>query len=400
MKIFQINTTLNWGSTGRIAEEIGILIQEKGNESYIAYGRFSNPSQSKIYHIGNKFDFFYHAIQTRLYDKHGLASQKATKKLINYIKEVQPDIIHLHNIHGYYVNYKILFDYLSKVKIPIVWTLHDCWSFTGHCAYYSFIKCNRWETGCHHCVQKKSYPATYLFDNSLNNFKKKKKVFTSLNRLTIVPVSNWLAEEVKKSFLNEYPIHVIHNGIDLDVFKPNTNFRTICNTNNSFTILGVASVWEKRKGLTDFIQLRSYLSNDYTIILVGLSKQQIEKLPQGIIGIQRTNCIQELVDLYSAADVFFNPTWEDNFPTTNLEALACGTPVITYKTGGSVEAIDEQTGFVVEQGDLETTVQILKRLKSEGKEKYKFPCRQRAVRLYNKNERYEEYIQLYNSLLK
>lgn len=399
MKIFQINTTSNWGSTGRIAEEIGLLIKEKGNESYIAFGRYSNPSQSKIYHIGNKQNFYSHALQTRIFDNHGLASKDATKKLIDYIESIQPDIIHLHNIHGYYLNYKILFNYLSNIEIPIVWTLHDCWSFTGHCAHYSFIKCERWKTGCHHCPQKKRYPASYFLDRSSENYLNKKNIFTSLKKMTIVPVSYWLANEVKESFLNNYPVNVIYNGIDLETFKPKDVSKENNKLGDKFIILGVASVWEERKGLPDFFKLRSLLSFDYIIILIGLSKKQIDELPKGIIGIQRTNNVHELAEYYSVADVFFNPTWEDNFPTTNLEALACGTPVITYKTGGSVEAIDEQTGFVVEQGDLEATVQILNSLKTEGKEKYQLVCRERAVRLYNKNERYEEYIQLYNSLL-
>lgn len=399
MKIFQINTTSNWGSTGRIAEEIGLLIKEKGNESYIAFGRYSNPSQSEVYHIGNKQNFYCHALQTRIFDNHGLVSKNATKKLIDYIESIQPDIIHLHNIHGYYLNYKILFNYLSNIEIPIVWTLHDCWSFTGHCAHYSFIKCERWKTGCHHCPQKRRYPASYFLDRSSENYLNKKNIFTSLKKMTIVPVSYWLANEVKESFFNNYPVNVIYNGIDLETFKPKDVSKDNNKLGDKFIILGVASVWEERKGLPDFFKLRSLLSFDYIIILIGLSKKQIDELPKGIIGIQRTNNVHELAEYYSVADVFFNPTWEDNFPTTNLEALACGTPVITYKTGGSVEAIDEQTGFVVEQGDLEATVQILNSLKTEGKEKYQLVCRERAVRLYNKNERYEEYIQLYNSLL-
>ena len=400
MKILQINTTLNWGSTGRIAEEIGLLIQENKSESYIAYGRYNNPSQSNSYHIGNKFDFYFHALQTRLFDNHGLASKKETEKLIKYIKEIQPDIIHLHNIHGYYINYKILFSFLSKLNKPIVWTLHDCWSFTGHCSHFSYKKCYRWKTQCNNCPEKRNYPASYFIDRSKLNFLDKKEAFTSINKMTIVTVSKWLSDEVKSSFLQKYPVKTIYNGINLDTFKPTENTIKAKEFINKFVILGIASVWTERKGYNDFINLRSLLPSDYIIILIGLSKQQIKKLPKGIIGIQRTNSIQELAEYYSLANVFFNPTWEDNFPTTNLEALACGTPVITYHTGGSIEAIDENTGFIVEQGDLNTTVQKIKFIKSEGKEKYKTPCRQRATQFYNKNERYEEYIELYNSILK
>ena len=399
MKILQINTTLNWGSTGRIAEEIGLLLQDKGFESYIAYGRYNNPSRSKTYQIGNKFDVYFHGLLTRIFDNHGLGSKNATLKLVNYIKEIQPDIIHLHNIHGYYVNYQILFNLLSKLDIPIVWTLHDCWSFTGHCSHFSYENCERWKTICYNCPQQRNYPGSFIMDRSKQNYIDKKKAFTSIKNLTIVTVSKWLENEVKSSFLKNFPIKTIYNGINLETFKPTPSLEKNKEFNNKFVILGLASVWTERKGFNDFKKLRSLLSTDYIIILIGLSKKQIKELPEGIIGIQRTNSIQELAEYYSLANVFFNPTWEDNFPTTNLEALACGTPVITYKTGGSIEAIDEKTGFIVDQGDLNTTVQIIEKLKSVDKEKYKISCRQRAIQFYNKNERYEEYIKLYNSIL-
>ena len=399
MKIFQINTTLNWGSTGRIAEEIGILLQNQGNDSYIAYGRYNNPSQSMDICIGGKLDFYFHALQTRLFDKHGLSSTNATKKLLKQIESVNPDIIHLHNIHGYYVNYQLLFAYLSKFNVPVVWTLHECWSFTGHCSHFSFINCDRWKTGCHHCPQKRNYPASILFDRSKNNYRDKKNAFASLKNMTIIPVSNWLANEVRQSFLKKYPIKVIHNGIDLEVFKPHKANMKL-DIKGKYVVLGVASGWEERKGLKDFIKLRSLLSSEFSIVLIGLKKKQIESLPEEIIGIPRTNSVKELAEYYSMANVYFNPTWEDNFPTTNLEALACGTPVITYRTGGSIEAVDDKTGFIVEQGDLNMSVEIIQKICKEGKEKYTNACRQRAVRLYNKNDRYEEYIQLYNSLLR
>lgn len=399
MKVFQINTTLNWGSTGRIAEEIGGLLISQGNDSYIAYGRYNNPSKSKDICIGAKWDFYFHALQTRLFDNHGLNSTYATKKLLKQIETIKPDIIHLHNIHGYYLNYQLLFDYLSKVNTPVIWTLHDCWSFTGHCSYYFFINCVKWKTGCYHCPQKNSYPASMLLDRSRNNYRDKKNAFTSVKNMTIIPVSNWLANEVKQSFLSKYPIKVIHNGIDLEVFKPLLTNKKL-GIKGQYVVLGVASGWEERKGLKDFIKLRSLLSTEYTIVLIGLKKKQIESLPEGIIGVLRTNSVKELAEYYSMANVYFNPTWEDNFPTTNLEALACGTPVITYRTGGSVEAVDDETGFIVEQGDLNMSIEIIQTICKEGKEKYTDACRQRTVRLYNKNDRYKEYIQLYNSLLR
>lgn len=402
LKLFQINTTYSWTSTGRIAVEIGQKVMEYGWKSYIAYGRYIIPGTSHAIKIGNKLDVYNHVLQTRLWDLHGLASKRATLQLIQKIKEVQPDIIHLHNIHGYYLNYPILFDFLASVDIPIVWTLHDCWTFTGHCAYYTYAKCERWKSGCHHCPQKKAYPATLFLDNSSFNYELKKKYFTRLKNLTLIPVSNWLKNELKQSFLKNYPIQVINNGIDLKIFKPSEpTYKSKNGLEGKYIVLGVASVWEDRKGLNDFISLNKVLSDKYQIILVGLSPKQIKALPDSIIGINRTNNIHELAELYATADVFVNPTWEDNFPTTNLEALACGTPVITYRTGGSIEAIDDQTGTIVNPGDIENLAKGIEKIcNREDYREMSNSCRERAVRLYDKQQRYEAYYQLYLNLLK
>lgn len=399
MKLLQINSTLNWGSTGRIAEEIGKAVLSKGWESHIAYGRYCNNSVSQVIKIGNKWDVYNHVLQTRLFDNHGLTSRKATKYLIRQIKEISPDIIHLHNIHGYYLNYQLLFDFLSKIDIPIVWTLHDCWLFTGHCSHYSCIGCKRWRTLCHDCPQEKAYPSSWLMDRSEQNFRDKLYAFTSVKNMTLVPVSEWLAVELQQSFLKDYPIQVIYNGIDTDEFSPLHIKKNNLGLEDKFTILGVASVWSSRKGLADFIKLRKILSDDYNIVLIGLDEKQIKHLPKGVIGIKRTNSVQELAAYYSVSDVFLNPTWEDNFPTTNLEALSCGTPVITYRTGGSTEAIDADTGFVVEQGDISTVRNVVRLVEKSGKHRWSLACRKRAVKLYDKRERYLEYLQLYEKII-
>ena len=399
IRLLQINSTLNWGSTGRIAEDIGLALMTEGGESYIAYGRNANVTKSNAIQIGTKRDIYNHVLQTRLLDRHGLASKKATKKLIKEIIKINPDIIHLHNIHGYYLNYPILFEYLSSIQTPIVWTLHDCWTFTGHCAYYSFHNCNKWKKGCHKCPQIRRYPSSWGVDMSERNFFKKNVLFTSVKNLTLIAVSDWLSNEVKYSFFKKFPIKTIHNGIDIDTFKPSIKTKEDLNLFSKFTILGVASIWEKRKGLDDFYALNNKLDKEFQIILIGLTEKQIKELPEGIIGIQRTNSIQELATYYSIADVFFNPTWEDNFPTTNLEALACGTPVITYRTGGSPEAIDKDTGYSIEQGDLDTAIKAIYTIKECGKIKYSNLCRKRAIDYFNKKERYAEYLQLYKELL-
>ena len=395
-KLLQINITANWGSHGRIAEEIGQLALSQGWESHIAYGRWANSSQSQLYHIGSMWDERWHGLQSRLFDNHGLASKRATQKLIEEIERISPDIIHLHNIHGYYLNYALLFDFLSKANVPAVWTLHDCWALTGHCSHFMYTGCKKWKTGCYDCCEKGEYPASLWIDNSRRNYALKKKFFNSVPNLTLITVSDWLSGVVAESFLKEQQLKRIYNGIDLSVFCP----RQGCAGKVGKQILAVASKWTERKGLSDIFQIRRLLPSDYSVTIVGLATEQVKTLPAGIIGITRTNSVGELADYYAQADVFINPTYEDNFPTTNLEALACGTPVITYRTGGSPEAIDEQTGIVVDTGDVNSLAEgICKLCNDPNQEERRNLCRQRAVLLFNKNDRYQEYLDLYNRLL-
>lgn len=399
-RLLQINSVVNSGSTGRIAEEIGQTAINYGWQSYIAYGRNPKESKSELIRIGSNLDVKLHGIKTRLFDKHGLGSKKATKRLIKEIQNINPDIIHLHNIHGYYINIKILFDFLKEYNKPVVWTLHDCWTITGHCPHFVFIGCEKWKTQCYKCPQKKDYPSSLFIDRSRKNYMLKKRLFTSVSNLTLVPVSNWLGDILKESFLNKYPIKVINNGISTGVFKPvNSNFREKYNLQSKFILLGVTNIWSSTKGLDDFIKLDQKLEENYQIVLVGLTKKQKKDLPSNIIGIERTESVQELVEIYSVSDVFLNLTYQDTFPTTNLEALGCGTPVITYKTGGSPEAIDEKTGIVVEQGDMDGLIQAIKTIKTNGKKYYTDECLSRVERLYRKEDRYLDYIHLYEELL-
>lgn len=401
MKVLQINVTSNWGSTGRIVEDIGNLIKKSGDESYIAYGRNNNPSNSITIKVGNDSEIYFHILATRLLDRHGLASKKGTKELIKEIIKINPDIIHLHNIHGYYLNYKILFEYLSKTNITIVWTLHDCWAYTGHCAFYSYENCNRWKTECHHCPQLKKYPISWYKDRSRKNFIDKLKAFTSIKNMTLVPVSNWLGKEIESSFLKKYPVKVIHNGIDLNVFCPQKPFKTINNIpiNDKFVILGVASVWDDRKGLADYIQLRKLLPAEFIIVLIGLNQQQISKLPPGIIGISRTNNSQELAQYYSTADVYANFSVEETFGLTTCESLACGTPVIVYNATACPEIVSEETGYITDIKDFNSIRDKIYAIKNKGKESYSIACRRRAEMLYNKEYCYSQYIKLYKSLI-
>lgn len=399
MKVLQINSVCGIGSTGRIATDIDEILKEKGHESYVAYGRDNPKDCDTSIRIGSTFDNYIHVGITRVFDKHGFGSKKATENFISVINRINPDVIHLHNIHGYYLNIKLLLGFLKKIKKPIVWTFHDCWPFTGHCAYFDYINCNKWKTECNKCPLKKEYPASLLIDNSKDNYYTKKELFNGIENLTIVTPSDWLANLVKESFLKDYRVKVINNGINLDVFRPtNSDFREKYDFKNKFIILGVASIWEKRKGYKYFIDLSKQLGNDEVIVMVGLTENQKNELPKNIIGITRTNSVKELAEIYSTADVFINPTLEDNFPTTNLEALACGTPVITFNTGGSIESVDKNTGFVVEKGSVDELIEKVRIVKEKGKLSYSNYCVQRAYSLYDKKDRFNDYINIYNNL--
>jgi len=396
MNILQINTVYKTGSTGRIAQELNNIILNNGWQSYIAYGRGVH-NEDNVIRIGNDIDMYMHALGTRIFDKHGLYSEKVTVDFIKRIEKLNIDIFHLHNIHGYYLHFPTLFQYLKDKKV--IWTLHDCWPFTGHCAYYDFVQCNKWQDECCTCPQKKSYPSSFLFDNSRENFKLKKEYFSSLSNLTIITPSRWLENEVKKSFLAKYPMKTIHNGIDADIFKPTkSSFKNIYNIQNQFVILGVANVWDERKGLQYFLDISKNLESDEIIVLVGLNEKQQRSLPKSILGFKRTDSVEELVDIYSMADVFVNPTLEDNFPTTNLESLACGTPVITFDTGGSVESIDKNTGYIVPKEDIFGLYKAIKKVKSKGKKSFSTSCREKALLMFDKNKNFEQYIKLYEAL--
>lgn len=560
-KLLQINVTANWGSTGKIAEQIGLKAMESGWDSYIAYGRMMNPSKSNLIKIGTQWDVYCHYALSKFFDMEGLASKRATRKLVKEIERIEPSVVHLHNIHDHYLNYPILFEYLSVHNIPVVWTQHDQWGTTGHCAY-NMEGCEKWKTGCYDCP----LASKWSLDKSKRNYELKKKWFTTIKKAIIVPVSDWLRNELEQSFLSKYPIHVIKNGIDIDVFKPkvfdirekygiggkkiilsvasvwsdgkgiadfirleeklpkewvivmvgkidsknlpegiinihqtqdqielaevysaanvyvslsssetfgltiaeamacgtpaivydntaqpelvtpqtgevvrqgdidgilnalqrfeikSVRMSDLCrehavkflDKNKSYSsyislynklsgggkkvILGVAFPWSERKGLKDFVRLQKLLPENYLIVLVGVSSEQQEVLPDGIIGIQRTQNQRELAQMYSMADVFLNLTYQDNYPTTNLEAMACGTPVITYRTGGSPESVDEETGAVVEQGDIEAVASEIKRLTNLEKDNLSIACRKKALKLFDAKNAFAQYISLYNKL--
>lgn len=353
MKVIQINMTHAIGSTGNIVKNIENAIKERNWESFVGCGNLKERNDN-IYKIGTDAAHTISIIKTRLLGRHGFYNKRSTKKFLEWVDNIKPDIIHLHNIHGNYINVKLLFEYLKAYGKSVVWTLHDCWSFTGNCAYYDYVQCDKWKSMCHDCEQLDKYPITLFFDRSRQNYGEKKRLFTSIDNMTLVTPSNWLAEQVESSFLNKYSLHVIHNGIDRNIFKPTlSDIRQRYSIGNRFIVLGVSFGYNERKGLQYFNRLAEKLGNEYAIVIVGIKEDDKCKFADSIITITKTNNTKEMAQIYSAADVFVNPTLEDNFPTTNLEALACGTPVITFQTGGSPECINKTCGMVIEKGNFE-----------------------------------------------
>ena len=394
MKVLQINTFGNL-STGKIAVDIYRTLRAHGSEGAVAFARNEVPGDVPSFKIGNPLSVYTDGVLTRLTDKAGHYSKGATEKLIKQIKEYDPDIIHLHNLHGYYINVPMLFDYLKDAGKPVVWTLHDCWAYTGHCCYYSMAGCDKWKlTGCTKCPQKKAYPASIFKDNSSKNFSEKNQMFHSVKNLHLVCVSKWLDNELRASFLKDIPSRVIYNGIDTSVFKPSSgNFRIKYDVGDKRIVLGVASTWDTRKGLADFIGLSKILDERYKIVLVGLNDKQKASLPDNMIGIGRTDGPKELAEIYSASNVLFNASVEETFGLPNVESLACGTPVVAYNCTGIPETMTENDGYIVEPHDLKTVALKIGEICDAGKRievsSFRFP----------KDKTYEAYMKLYEELV-
>jgi glycosyltransferase involved in cell wall biosynthesis len=363
MRVLFINTTGGTGSHGRIAFELATQLEAKGNECRIAYGRnpSTNPDFVRMsYKIGNDFEIGMHVIQTRILDQHGFGSIQATKKFLKWADKWNPDFLWLHNIHGYYINIELLFTWIkSRPDMKVNWTLHDCWAFTGHCSHFTVVNCGQWKTHCSCCRQKNQYPSSLVLDCCRSNFDRKKLAFTGVKNMTLITPSEWLANLVKQSFLREYPCEVHYNQIDTNVFKPTpSNFREKYGLQDKKIVLGVANVWHKRKGLDDFLRLAQMLDENYVILLVGLTERQIRNLPHGIKGIGRTSDTHELAAIYTMADVFVNPSREETFGMTTIEAEACGTNAIVYEGTACEEVVQKMGGIAVPQ-DVEAIYQAI-----------------------------------------
>ena len=353
MKVLLINSVCGIGSTGKICGALAEEYAAQGHEAVIAYGRDDTvPDRYKAYahRIGTDLDVKVSALRTRLLDDHGFANEGATRKFLKWAEDYDPDLLWLHNLHGYYIHVGLLFDWIkSRPHMQVKWTLHDCWAFTGHCAYFSRAACEKWKQGCAFCPEKRNYPGSLLLDNSRNNYLRKKIAFTGIKNMTLIVPSHWLENLVKQSFLGDYPVEVRYNTVDTNVFQPTPgNFRQKHGLEGKTLVLGVASVWDHRKGLADFLELRKLLDDDHAIVLVGVNEQQKNSLPEGILGITRTHDPRELAEIYTAADVYVNPSREETFGMTTLEAISCGTPAIVYRGTACEEVVEQYGGIAVE----------------------------------------------------
>ena len=416
MKVLQINSTYkHGGSTGRIAFDLSQIMFQHNIDNYVAYGIncLEGHSQNTLL-LQSNLELKISQLQSRLFARHGFYNIAATKRLLTYIDSINPDIIHLHNLHGFYIHCGMLFEYIKNKDISVIWTLHDCWSFTGWCAYFDYSNCNKWKTFCYNCLCKKDYPQTWITARSHSNYALKKRTFNGVRNLILVTPSQWLADLTRESFLRDYPVKVINNGINTNIFRPRlSNVKEQLGISDKKMILAVAGGLAKRKGSDYLLKLPSMLNEDECLVILGINVEQQSLLPKlKCIGIPYTNDVDRLAEIYSAADVFINTTLEDNFPTTNLEALACGTPVITFDTGGSVEPIldDENVievgcvkkssvGGVVPKGDIVSMSQLFRDF-LHFKDKISInPCVVKVLNKYNSANQYEKYINLYKEIL-
>lgn len=398
MKVLEINSVCGIRSTGRICTDIADLLEESGDTCRIGYGRSEVPDRYRqiAVPVSGKGAVLRHALGSRLFDNTGFYSAAATRKFLEWVDRYQPDLIHLHNIHGYYIHIELLFRYLKEKNLPVVWTLHDCWAFTGHCSHFAVRGCEKWKSGCHTCPQRGAYPASMLVDNSRKNYLRKKELFGGLKRMQIVTPSNWLGSCVADSFLGEYPVTTIYNGIDLSVFRPTeSDFVQKHGLQGKKIILGVASAWSEKKGLDGFITLSRLLGEEYRVVLVGLTPGQMEQLPDTVLGIERTNSIRELAQIYTAAYVHVSMSQEETMGLTVIEANACGTPVIVFDRTALPEIVTSQTGRVLTECTAEAVARTLAETDFSG---YAEACIAHARRFEKKNM-YSRYIDLYRSMM-
>lgn len=392
MKLVQINMSCGSGSTGKICIAVSRLLTEKGIENYIMYSLGNSD-----YSLGRRYmerrEVKLQALRSRILGNYGFNSKKATGRLIAMLDEIGPDVVHLHNLHAHNCQLETLFTYFKEKNVKIYWTFHDCWAFTGYCPHYDMIGCDRWKTGgCQNCPQKGRY--SWFFDKSRELFEKKKELFTGLP-MTVITPSHWMAEQVKQSFLNIHDVKVIHNGINLEIFRPReSDFRRRYGIGEDrYVILGVSFGWGERKGLDVFVELSKRLDDRFQLVLIGTDDDTDRQLPSNVISIHRTQNQIELAEIYTAADLLVNPTREENYPTVHMEALACGTPVLSFATGGCAEMLDDTCGMTVPKNDVVAMEHAAVAI-CQGKLYSSEACVLKA-REFCESARFKEYVALY-----
>ncbi len=399
-RLLIINVALNWGSTGKIVEGIGTLAQKQGWEVVVAHGaRYKNLSYLLSIQVSSKVGEWVHFVESSLFDAQGQGSRCETKRFLKELDDIKPDLVHIHNIHGCFINYPLLFNYLKEHNIPVVWTLHDCWAMTGHCTHFMLTNCVKWQTGCSHCPQKRTFPKTYMLDRSEQNYSLKKSLFTSMPVMHITTVSNWLKGIAEASYLKKYPVTVVPNGIKTDVFVPElSTIKEQYGLQGKKLLLAVAIGLDERKGLYDYIKLAEKLPEQYQLMLVGLTEEEQKALPKRIIGVKRTNGAKELAAYYSAADALLSLSYEETFGLTIAEAMACGTPAIVYDNTAQPELISPETGKVVPTGDVDAVLSAIEELCSKPKESYSTACRKHSLE-YDEKVSYQKYLDIYSAIL-
>ena len=396
MKVVQINAVCGKGSTGKICVDTSKLLTEKGIENYILYSLGKSDYPLGIKFTNEKY-LKIQALKSRVFGNNGFNSRLSTKNLISELERINPDIVHMHNIHSNDINLKILFDYFRKSKVKVYWSFHDCWAFTSYCAHFEMIGCDKWKTGCHKCALRKKN--SWFFDRSKSLYNRKKSIFEGVD-ITVVAPTKWMADAVENSFLKGVDCQILYYGLDTELFQPQpSDFREKYGLQNKKIVLGVAFGWGPKKGLDVFIKLAESLPENYQVVLVGTNSEVDNQLPSNIISIHRTNNQKELAQIYTASDVFVNATREETFGLVNIEALACGTPVVTFKSGGSPEAIDETCGAVVEKNDFEGIKKEIIRI-CENAPYSEDVCRAKVLNDFEKNKNYQKYLDVYEKSAK
>lgn len=422
MRIAQINVVASL-STGRIAAQLCRMAGQAGHKALLCYSRDTAPTDIASYKIGGKISLATHLALSRLTDRSGFFSRHATQKLVRQLELYQPDLVHLHNLHGYYLHLPTLFAYLKSHDLPVVWTLHDCWAFTGHCAYYTMAQgaqpldgrrrrarqtalgCDRWQDGCGGCPRRGSYPASWFLDQSARNWRDKRDLFTGLPHMVLVTPSDWLRDQVLQSFLKDYPVYTLPNGLDTAAFQPCQDeafmrdivrYYGLEQTGGRKLVLSAAAVWDERKGLDDLIDLSRALGPDYCVAAVGLDEYQIASLPKNtVLGLKRTGNLRDLCALYTAADVYVSASHEETMGMTLLEALACGTQVLCYDATALPEIVTDQVGEVVPLGDIAALADGVRRLCAAPMDAS--ACRARAAE-FDADDRFSAYLRLYENM--